>query len=92
MRSYLALFHETTEPLLARVGSAIEARDAGELRGLAHKLKGSSGSIGARELAELGSRLEARSSEGDWPEIEGVYQQLRVSYERVKSFTAESTP
>ena len=43
--------------------------------------------MGAREMAELGSRLEVTSTEADWPVIEGVYQKLRVSYERVKSVT-----
>jgi CheY-like chemotaxis protein/HPt (histidine-containing phosphotransfer) domain-containing protein len=90
VRTYLALFHETTAPLVARVGSAIEARDAKALRGLAHMLKGSCGTIGAREMAELGSRLESKSSEGDWSILEGVYQQLRVSYEQVRSFTADT--
>ena len=87
VRSYLTLFHETTAPLVDRVGSAIAARDGATLRGLAHMIKGSCGTIGARDMAALGSRLESGSTDGDWTAMEGLYRELRVSYDRVKSFT-----
>jgi two-component system sensor histidine kinase/response regulator len=86
-RSFLALFHEATGPLVARVGDAIAGRDTQALRGLAHKLKGSCGSIGATEMAELGRQLESSCGTGDWASSEKLYRRLEVSYGRVKAFT-----
>jgi two-component system sensor histidine kinase/response regulator len=88
VRSYLALFHETTAPLVAKVGAAIESRDARTLCGLAHMLKGSCGSVGATEMAELGHRLESSSTVGDWASTEALYHRLQVSYHHVQSFSA----
>ncbi len=90
VRNYLTLFHETTAPLVARVGAAIEGRDVQAVRGLAHMLKGSCGSIGANEMAELGLRLETSSIEGDWASTEALYQRLRVSYGQVQAFTPDA--
>ncbi len=92
VRSYIELFHQTTAPLVDRVGSAIRSRDPAGASRLAHMLKGSCGTIGALELAELGAELEARLQEppdaGRWEVVEDVYARLRTSYDRVKSFTA----
>ena len=88
VRMYLDLFHQTTEPLVARVGAAIQGRDPGVLRGLAHMLKGSCGSVGAAEMADLGAQLEACSAEGRWEAIEALYGHLQTSYGRMKAFTA----
>jgi PAS domain S-box-containing protein len=87
-QAYLALFHETTAPLVAKVGAAIANRDRDGLRGLAHMLKGSCGSIGANEMADLGRQLEASCKDGDWTSTERLYRRLEVSYGRVKTFTA----
>jgi two-component system sensor histidine kinase/response regulator len=87
-RVYLALFHETTAPLVAKVGAAIAGRDAQTLRGLAHMLKGSCGSIGATEMATLGRQLETSCGDGDWASTEALYRRLERSYGRVKAFTA----
>jgi PAS domain S-box-containing protein len=91
LRSYLSLFHETTAPLVARIGTAIEGRDATALRGLAHMLKGSCGSIGAREMSELGAALEAAAGSADWPACERLYEELEAAYARVRTFTADCT-
>jgi CheY-like chemotaxis protein/HPt (histidine-containing phosphotransfer) domain-containing protein len=91
LRSYLDLFHETTASLVSRLGLAIERRDATALRGLAHMLKGSCGTMGAREMAELGAGLEAAAVRDDWPMTERLHAQLEASYERVRTFTAGAT-
>jgi HPt (histidine-containing phosphotransfer) domain-containing protein len=93
VRSYVELFHQATAPLVDRVGDAIESRDPATARRLAHMLKGSCGTIGAQEMAALGAELEDRLQERSdacrWEAVEGVYRRLRISYDRVKSFTAD---
>ena len=93
VRSYIELFHQATAPLVDRVGDAIEDRDPATARRLAHMLKGSCGTIGAHEMAALGAELEdglqERADGRRWEAVEGVYRRLRISYDRVKSFTAD---
>ena len=91
LRSYLSLFHETTAPLVARIGAAIEGQEPTALRGLAHMLKGSCGSIGAREMAELGAALEAAAGRPDWAASDRLYRELQAAYDRVRTFTADCT-
>ena len=57
MQDVLATFVETTEKLLVDINQAIsEGKDA-ELAHMAHELKGSSASVGAKGLAKLGLYL-----------------------------------
>jgi two-component system, sensor histidine kinase and response regulator len=88
IRSYLELFHQTTAPLLADVGGAIERRDAAAVARVAHTLRGSCGSIGAAGMADVVGRLEDRSRSGEWDAIAELYRHLELSYQQVRTFTA----
>ncbi|MFL5516966.1 MAG: response regulator [Gemmatimonadales bacterium] len=88
VRSYLELFHQTTGPLVADVGGAIQRRDAAAVARVAHMLRGSCGSIGASGMADVVGRLEDRSRSGEWDAIEELYRHLEQSYQHVRTFTA----
>jgi HPt (histidine-containing phosphotransfer) domain-containing protein len=88
MRSCLDLFHRTTAPLVASVGGAIGRRDSATVARIAHTLRGSCGSIGAIEMADLVGCMEDRCGGGEWDTIEDLYGRLQVSYDHVKSYTA----
>ena len=88
IRSYLELFHQTTGPLVADVGGAIQRRDAAAVARVAHTLRGSCGSIGASGMADVVGRLEDRSRSGEWDAIEELYRHLEQSYQQVRTFTA----
>lgn len=59
----LTAYVEDTRMGLAGLREATRTRDAAALRKLAHKLKGSSGMIGANHLAQLFARVEAGSAQ-----------------------------
>ena len=88
IRSYLELFHQSTGPLVADVGGAIQRRDAAAVARVAHTLRGSCGSIGASGMADVVGRLEDRSRSGEWDAIEELYRHLEQSYQQVRTFTA----
>jgi PAS domain S-box-containing protein len=54
----VALFADTTPPLLEQLTNAVHADDDEQVRRLAHKLKGSCQNVGAVEMAKLCRQLE----------------------------------
>jgi HPt (histidine-containing phosphotransfer) domain-containing protein len=54
---------------IAEINAAVTNAEAERVRLTSHKLKGSSGLVGARELVELCRKLEAAGNIADWPAI-----------------------
>jgi HPt (histidine-containing phosphotransfer) domain-containing protein len=54
----LALFETTAATTLDEIRAALDADDAGEVRRLAHRLKGSARNVGATGMADLAATLE----------------------------------
>jgi HPt (histidine-containing phosphotransfer) domain-containing protein len=54
----LELFEATAAATLGELRAALDASDAGEVRRLAHRLKGSARNVGATGMAELAAALE----------------------------------
>src|SRR5215475_8756640 len=50
---------------IAEIHAAVTSAEAERVRSLSHKLKGSSGLVGARELVELCKKLEAAGNVAD---------------------------
>jgi CheY-like chemotaxis protein len=73
------VFIRTTPPLLAELREALDAGDDDRRRRLAHKLVGSSETVGAAQLAALSRALEADQPAGRAPagELEAVYARTR---------------
>jgi HPt (histidine-containing phosphotransfer) domain-containing protein len=54
---------------IAEIHAAVGSAQADRVRSASHKLKGSSGLVGARRLVEICGKLEAAGNVGDWPAI-----------------------
>jgi PAS domain S-box-containing protein len=77
--TFLEILMEFVDPATANVAeicSAVENRSAPEVGAAAHKLKSSSRSVGANQLADLCAQLEAAGKSGDWSTIDASVGQL----------------
>ena len=54
---------------IAEIHAAIANAEAERVRSASHKLKGSSGLVGARELIDTCRKLESAGDKADWPAI-----------------------
>jgi HPt (histidine-containing phosphotransfer) domain-containing protein len=54
---------------IAEIHAAVSRAQADLVRAASHKLKGSSGLVGARRLVEVCRKLEAAGDMADWPAI-----------------------
>ncbi len=63
--------------------AAVAASDAGALRAAAHKLKGSSGSYGAKGLSACAKELEVVAAEGDLDAAPSLLADLEAEAARV---------
>ena len=82
VQRYLELYLSTAAAIMERVTVALAARDAGELRRAAHELRGSSGTLGAVEMARAAGELERTAADGDWRATERSCQDLHTSFAR----------
>ncbi|WP_455220455.1 Hpt domain-containing protein [Kaarinaea lacus] len=77
LQHYLSDFILNSAQYLWHISMAIAAEDDARIRHLAHKLKGSSGNIGALKLAWHCVELEAASADGHpQEELKLLHQQL----------------
>jgi two-component system sensor histidine kinase/response regulator len=89
LEDVLTTFIETTENLLKDINHAIAERQDAHLAHMAHELKGSSASVGAKGLAKLGLFLERAAGLRDWIEAKDTYTALANAFENVKEFLKE---
>jgi len=82
LQRYLDLYLTTAGALVGRATVALAARDADGLRRAAHGLKGSSGNVGATEVASAASELELTATDADWPASERCCRDLEASFAR----------
>ena len=73
------VFYEATPPLIGELRDAVERGDADECRRLAHKLKGSSETVGATRMATLSRALEQGGPDGL-----AVVGELETAYARTR--------
>jgi PAS domain S-box-containing protein len=93
-------FVKDTEPLLVKLGEALEAGDAPTVGRIAHNIKGSCGQLGGRRLASSFDRLERRANSGglsldrtDLQEVEADYLDLRRTLaQRLSPATGKGRP
>ena len=83
VRRYLTLYTQTAGELVHRAAAAVAERDGAALRRLAHTLKGSSGNVGALEVAGLAARLEQTAGDGNWLATEDVRKELESAFTRM---------
>ena len=75
-------FIRETQERLETLEKAVSIGDSTLLERTAHSLKGSSGSIGARRMAQLCARLERYGSEGDMHEVTIVLRDINAEYNK----------
>jgi two-component system, sensor histidine kinase and response regulator len=81
-RRYLTLYVETADELVRRAAAAMADRDGTTLRRLAHNLKGTSGNVGAVEVARLAARLEQAAAGTDWPATTACWSDMESAFTR----------
>lgn len=83
LREMLNDFIEINRPVVESLGVAVDGTAAKQVAELAHKLKGSSGTAGAKRLAELTGALEDAGAARAWDDIHRLYPEARAEFERV---------
>jgi HPt (histidine-containing phosphotransfer) domain-containing protein len=78
----LDLAVQTAQTQLQAIESAVGRRNAGEIRGAAHAIKGASLNVGAVETARLSAELEAAALSEGWETIPGKVAALREGFAR----------
>jgi signal transduction histidine kinase/CheY-like chemotaxis protein len=78
----LALYLDTTPPLLERLKAAIELKDVAGTKA-AHELKGASAYIAAREMADLAREAEQAIRNGAWEQAGESMEQMETAFIRV---------
>jgi CheY-like chemotaxis protein/HPt (histidine-containing phosphotransfer) domain-containing protein len=89
---FLELYLKTAAALVQRAGGALAARDDDSLRRLAHSLKGSSGNVGAIEVARLATELERVAGAADWPAAESCCRSLETAFARTVTHARSIAP
>jgi HPt (histidine-containing phosphotransfer) domain-containing protein len=79
------VFLNSTPVRLSDLQQAITQNDAAAVKDLAHALKGSSGTLGARQMAELCLQLEMTGRSGDLGQSEALWLKLEEEFTRVRA-------
>lgn len=86
-------FAETALATIEELQSAVDKADGAAVRALAHRLKGSGGSMGARRVALICRELESHSDgKLDRSAAAMTLEQLRAELDAVLSALAEALP
>ena len=85
-REILQGFIEPTEEIIQDIASALEKRNAEDIKGAAHKLKSSARSIGADVLADTSLALETAGKEQNWETIENLAPSVKPLFDAVKKY------
>jgi HPt (histidine-containing phosphotransfer) domain-containing protein len=80
----LNLFLVEASPRLDRLRNALASGNIEEVRRVAHSLKGSAGTIGARRLYEVCRQLDTRGESGDRP-ASALVDALGVEFDKVEA-------
>jgi histidine phosphotransfer protein HptB len=79
------IFCENTPVRLDQLRQACGTLDRKAIGNIAHSLKGSGASIGASEMAEVASELEATAQSSEPPAIEELVRRLETAFEPTRS-------
>jgi len=86
---FIDLFLEEASPQLATIREAADQDDAHALAQVAHKLKSSSGYMGAQTMVQLCVELEALGRSETMERVPELVERLMGEYERVKAALEE---
>ena len=80
MKSILEKYASLSGPMIEALEVAVRQQNAEHLFQYAHKLKGSSASIGADRVASALKRMETSLSPVSWSHQEALFDELRREY------------
>jgi len=78
-------FIEINDEVIQELSTAIGTENVEDVTGLAHKLKGSAGTAGAKQLAEVAKALEIAGSKTEWSAIRDLAPNLITEFDRVRT-------
>ena len=81
----LEVFYDSLDPLKIKLTTAVTER-AGNIKAVAHEIKGSAFNVGATFLASLAKKLEEVASQQDWRVIDALMLEIQNEIERAKRF------
>lgn len=76
INQFIETYLQDTPADMERLGNAVKAREAKELKAAAHKVKGASGNIGAKIMQQLSLTLEMKGKNEDLTEIDEIFNEL----------------
>ena len=76
-------YQRDSAQLLVSMQNALRAGDRGQLRQLAHSLKGSASNLGVRRLSRLAAQLEKEAKAGELQEPESQVAALQTELQSV---------
>ncbi len=87
MRQIIELFKSSSDEILQALVSAANEANEAQVKGLAHKLKGSAGSLGLNKLMTLCKTIETHSSPTSLylNEKEALEECVELSYHALKN-------
>jgi CheY-like chemotaxis protein/nitrogen-specific signal transduction histidine kinase len=92
LKRLIGVFISDTQSKLVALREAAEQGEAQTLERVAHTLKGSSASLGAKEMAATCTELETFTRSGNLSKISDLLARLEVEFERAReALTAELT-
>ncbi len=81
--------HSMQQVLTEKMPSALNGRDASQMKALTHELKGASANIGGDHIASLCAEMKAQAASGDWQAIESNIAALNKAYVQLEKTCAE---
>lgn len=82
----VGVFVDSTQQVLKQMASFAKTHDAKAIAGLAHELRSSAASVGAKQLARLSLYLEQAVGQQDWPEAEETLDSLRQCFGQCQEY------
>ena len=90
LQDVLKTYVESTEAYIDAINQAIVEKDNEMLARVAHELKGSSASVGAKQIAKLALYLERSAGMRDWKEAHDTAEALVNSFDSARAFLEKS--
>lgn len=90
LNDVLKTFIESTSNYILSIKQSISEHDHESLARYAHELKGSSASVGAKQMAKLALYLERAAGLRDWKEAKDTTEALINSFDSVRAFLEKS--
>ena len=92
MAELIDIFLDDSPTQIRALRDAIESREGEAAASTAHRLKGSSGNLGADYLAALCRRVEESGRENRVEEMPGLLRDIEREFSRVKEYLAAVRP